>query len=102
MSEHDVDLLRGDWTELDRDGLGYQSADLPTLLALLAAGQRLLPTVQAMRGGGANAGLLAADRIVRLFAPCAQGSPVGGAFNRQVARHLAGARDGEDDVYREA
>lgn len=84
-------------------GRGTCAPDLPRLLAVLAARQFVLPTVQAMRAGTSSAA--PADRMVRLFARCAQasvGAGAAGAFNLGTAHYLSGANDDEAAVYRGA
>ncbi len=77
---------------------------VPTLLAVLAARQRILPTVTAMRSHGKDVGAEAADHMVRMFVENGtEGSSASGAFNAGIARFLSGAEEeGEGGVYRGA
>ncbi len=82
---------------------GTRTPDLRRLLAVLAARQRILPTVKAMRGTiGGWSGQAAPECMVRLFADeSALQANWGGSFNRGTAQFLS-RRDGERDVYRGA
>jgi hypothetical protein len=82
---------------------GTRTPDMPQLLAVLAARQRVLPTAQAMRAGMAGSVLAQADRMVCLFSTAGRVSTgTGGAFNRGTAHYLSEAREGENIVYRGA
>lgn len=83
-------------------GRGTCAPDLTQLLAVLAARQFVLPTVQAMRVG--TTAITPADRMVRMFAtgePAAR-MGVGGAFNLGTAQYLSGTPNNEAAVYRGA
>lgn len=84
-------------------GRGTRIPDVPLLLAVLAARQRILPTATAMRSHEGDSGSAPADRMVRLLVnrgPTSGGAA--GAFNGGIARYLSGAEEGEDGVYRGA
>ncbi|MFT3967520.1 MAG: hypothetical protein QM690_16730 [Sphingobium sp.] len=86
-----------------RAGRGTRKPDVPLLLAMLAARQRVLPTAIAMRSREEAAGTGPADRMVRLLVNRSPGnSGAAGAFNGGIARYLAGSEEGEDGVYRGA
>lgn len=87
----------------DRTGRGTRVPDMPRLLAVLAARQRVLPTAGLMRGHERDLGSHPADRMVRLFVTRAFGGiSAGGAFNGGVADYLVGTEEGEGGVYRGA
>ncbi|MCE7795230.1 hypothetical protein LWE61_01525 [Sphingobium sufflavum] len=76
---------------------------MPTLLAVLAARQRILPTATAMRTCGTDVGAEPADRMVRLFVESGMDSGMArGAFNHAIARYLSGTEEGEGGIYRGA
>ena len=82
---------------------GTRIPDVPLLLAVLAARQRVLPTANAMRSHDGQPVTAPADRLVRLFVSRNLGSgAAAGAFNGEIARYLAGTEEGEDGVYRGA
>lgn len=82
---------------------GMRIPDVRMLLAVLAARQRILPAVAAMRTCGTDAGTEPADRMVRMFVESgAESDSAKGAFNGRVARYLSGTEEGEGGVYRGA
>lgn len=84
-------------------GRGTRIPDVPTLLAVLAARQRILPTVTAMRSCVADVGTEPADRMVCVFGESGtESNNVTGAFNGGIARYLSGTEEGEGGVYRGA
>jgi len=84
-------------------GRGTRTPDVPRLLAVLAARQRTLPTVAAMRSRWDDVGTAAADRMVRLLVDTEQSkSAAAGAFNGDIARYLTGTEEGEGGIYRGA
>lgn len=84
-------------------GRATRIPDVRTLLAVLAARQRILPTATAMRSYGVNMGTEPADRMVRLFVTRnSESRGAEGAFNEEVAKYLSGTEEGEGGVYRGA
>lgn len=84
-------------------GRGTRIPDVPMLLAVLAARQRVLPTATAMRCQDQHPLTGPADRMVHLFVAGNPGKGgVSGAFNGGIARYLSGTEEGEDGVYRGA
>lgn len=83
-------------------GRGTRIPDVPRLLAVLAARQRILPTATAMRTREEEMGPAPADRMVRLLVtPDQSKRAAAGPFNGGTARFLAGEQS-EGDVYRGA
>ncbi|HEX7853927.1 MAG TPA: hypothetical protein VF503_09550 [Sphingobium sp.] len=86
-----------------RAGRGTRIPDVPLLLAVLAARQRVLPTATAMRSHEGDAGTEPAERMVRLLVVRSpESGGAAGAFNGGIARYLSGTEEGEDGVYRGA
>jgi len=84
-------------------GRGTRTPDIPMLLAVLAARQRVLPTANAMRALEGGPVTAPADRMVRLLViRNREVSGASGAFNGGIARYLSGREEGEDGVYRGA
>lgn len=82
---------------------GTRIPNVPMLLAVLAARQRILPTATAMRTAGGEVGSAPADRMVRLLVTTdKEKSAAAGAFNGQTARYLTGTEESEGDIYRGA
>jgi hypothetical protein len=109
MEEYDIFAAHTVLSEISSEvilGRGTRAPDLQRLFAVLAARQRALPTVQAMRAGTALGSAQGPpDRMVSLFAPHEPGGPgagISGPFNRGTAHYLTGPQDGEEAVYRGA
>lgn len=84
-------------------GRGTRIPNVPMLLAVLAARQRILPTTTAMRSCGTDVGTEPADRMVRVFVENGtERDSAMGAFNGSIAHYLSGTEEGEGDVYRGA
>jgi hypothetical protein len=84
-------------------GRGTRKPDMPLLLAVLAARQRILPTANAMRSHGGEPVTAPADRMVRLLVNRGrENGGATGAFNGEVAGYLSAREEGEDGVYRGA